>query len=568
MEKFSEFEYRRPDMGALKKELNGLSAAVKNASSFSDVEKAIFAFSALQSELQTEISLAHIRHTINTADKFYEKEQEFFDRAIPAATPYLIKWYKAILGTKFRTDIDSRFGVQYLLGAEKEYSAMSPKLMADMVKENKLSTQYQKLLASCKVEFNGEVCNLSGLNKYRQDPDREMRRKAAEATSDFFEEHEKELDEIYDKLVKLRTKMGKKLGFADYTPLGYLRMGRTFTPEDSASFRKQVEEYLVPVCSGLRRKQAERIGVDKLKFYDEAYQFTNGNAMPEGDKAFMVGCAQRMYRELSPETGEFFDDMVARELMDLETKPNKRVGGYCTELPRYHAPFIFSNFNGTSSDVDVLTHEAGHAFAGVTASKAQELIEYVTPTMEVAEIHSMSMEFFTSPWMDLFFGDKADKYRYSHLAEAIMFVPYGVCVDEFQHIVYANPDMTPAERKQTWAKLEKKYLPDRDYDGNEFMMKGSFWQKQHHIYSMPFYYIDYTLASMGAFEFFGRMQEDRGAAWQDYLKLCGAGGSLPYRELLALANLSDPFRDGGVERAAAAAVKTVFATDDIALQKD
>ncbi|HWQ58584.1 MAG TPA: M3 family oligoendopeptidase [Clostridia bacterium] len=565
MQKFSEFEYRRPDLAAARRTITKLTRSVKQAKDFAEAEQAIFGFSALQSAITTQMSLAHVRHTIDISDAFYEKEQQFYDRAMPLAMPWLLGWYRAVLKSRFKKEIDARFGTQYLHNAQRELSSMSPKLMLDMIRENKLTNEYEKLLASCKVDFHGEKLNLAGLRKYAQNPDRALRREAAELTSAFLKSHEQELDALYDKLVKLRTRMGRKLGYKDYTPLGYLRMGRTFTPEEAASFREQVAKVLVPLCSKLYEEQAARIGVDKLRVYDEAYQFADGNAKPEGERDFMVASAKRMYRELSPETGEFFDDMVARELMDLDTKPNKRVGGYCTAFPEYKATFIFSNFNGTTGDVDVLTHEAGHAFAATQASAAQELLEYMTPGMEVAEIHSMSMEYFTYPWMGLFFGDMAEKYRYAHILGALVFVPYGVMVDEFQHTVYAHPDLTPAERKAEWAKLEKKYLPQRDYDGDEFMRAGSFWQKQHHIYSLPFYYIDYTLASMGAFEFFGRMTENREKAWKDYLALCRAGGSLPYKELLALAGLSNPFEQGSVEKAAAPLMKALGAIDPKAL---
>lgn len=565
MQKFSEFRYERPDLNAARRTLAKLTKSVKRAKDFSALEQAIFGFSKLQSEVMTSMSLAHARHTIDTTDKFYEAEQKFFDKAMPLAMPWMLAWYRALTKSRFTKEIDARFGTQYLHNVKKEMSAMSPKLMLDMIRENKLAREYQMLLASCKVDFHGEKLNLSGLRKYAQDPDRALRREAAELTSAFLKAHEQELDGLYDKLVKLRTRMGRKLGYQDYIPLGYLRMGRTFAPEEAARFREQVASVLVPLCQRLYDEQAKRIGADKLKVYDEAFQFPDGNAKPDGDKEFMVAAAQRMYRELSDETGRFFDDMVARELMDLDTKPNKRVGGYCTGFPEYKAAFIFSNFNGTSGDVDVLTHEAGHAFAAIEAGEKQELVDYLTPGMEVAEIHSMSMEYFTHPWMELFFGQKAEKYRYAHILGSLLFVPYGVCVDEFQHIVYANPNLTPAERKSAWAKLEKKYLPQRDYDGDTFMEAGAYWQKQHHIYSMPFYYIDYTLASMGAFEFFGRMTENREEAWQDYLALCRAGGSLPYKELLALAHLSNPFEPGSVEKAVAPLVRALEKIDRAAL---
>ena len=558
MQKFNNLVYTRPDMEEHKSQLRAITRRIEAAACAEDVIAAIEDYTQLQSGLRTMNTLAHIRHSIDTSDGFYEGEQKFFDEALPKATPLLLGYYNALLQSPFRPQIDQRFGAHYLSIIEREAKTLSPKIMLDMIRENELGREYQKLLASCRVNFHGETLNLTGLRKYLQDPDRALRKEASEAISAFLSSRKKELDGLYDKLVKLRTRMGKKLGYENYVPLGYLNMSRTYSPEDVASFRSQVAEYLVPVCTEMHNRQAERIGVDSLKVYDEDYQFPQGNAVPLGDKDFMVNAAQKMYRELSPETGEFFDFMVKYELMDLTTKPNKRIGGYCTSMPDYQAPFIFSNFNGTDYDAKVLTHEAGHAFASVCANKAQPLPEYRHASLEACEIHSMSMEYFTHPWMELFFGPKADRYRFAHLCSALAHIPYMVCVDEFQTIVYSHPELTPAQRRAEWTKLEKIYLPDRDYDGDSFMLRGGFWQKQHHIYTRPFYYVDYALASMGAFEFYGRMQQNRAAAWQDYLTLCRAGGSRPYRELLSLANLSDPFLPGGVEKALSFGVKEMF----------
>jgi len=148
--------------------------------------------------------------------------------------------------------------------------------------------------------------------------------------------------------------------------------------------------------------------------------------------------------------------------------------------------------------------------------------------------------------MDLFFEEEADKYRYQHLAGALIFLPYGVTVDEFQHYVYENPEATPAERKRAWRDIEKKYLPHRDYADNAYYEQGGFWHKQGHIFNSPFYYIDYTLAKICAFQFWKRMHEDRAEAWADYLHLCRLGGTLSFVELVKEAGLVSPFEDGCV----------------------
>ena len=567
MQKFNDYKYERPDLDAVRETISALTDAMHNARTPDEAVTVIERNAAFTKRLATLATLAEIRFTLNTEDSFYKAEKEFFDEASPVIDSLSLAYSKALLASPFRTQLAQTYGQQMFINAELSVKRMSPALVPFMQEENRLCSEYQALAASCKVEFNGEICNNYGLLKYMESPDRAVRKAAFEAWAGFFIENEAKLDEIYDKLVHLRHEMAKAMGYKTFTPLGYLNMGRTdYDAEDVARFRAQVVEYIVPACVELRRRQAKRIGVDKLHYYDESYSFTDGNAVPQGDRDFMVACAQKMYRALSTETGEFFDFMVNHALLELETKPNKAVGGYCTFIPEYDSPFIFSNFNGTSADVGVLTHEAGHAFEAFCASRHQKIPEYYFSTSEANEIHSMSMEFFTYPLMDLFFGTQTAKYKFSHMADALTVIPYGVCVDEFQHIVYENPNMTPAERTAVWKELEKKYLPDRSYDGNAFMEKGGFWMQKLHIFLDPFYYIDYTLASMGAFEFYGRMLENREEAWGDYYRLCCAGGSMPYLALLKLARLSNPFEPGSVARAIKPILKTLAETDDLALQ--
>jgi len=340
--------------------------------------------------------------------------------------------------------------------------------------------------------------------------------------------------------------MAQSLGYDNFVQLGYARMLRSdYTPEMVAKFRTQVLEEIVPLASSLYERQRKRLGLDELKYSDIEFKFKTGNAAPKGDPNWIVERASKMYKELSAETGEFFDFMIDQNLLDVESRNGKAPGGYCTYIEGHKAPFIFSNFNGTRGDVDVLTHEAGHAFQ-VYSSKDLEIMEYLWPTYEACEIHSMSMEFFTWPWMNLFFEEDVEKYHFSHLVGAIQFLPYGVAVDEFQHEVYLHPEMTAEERNQCWRKIEHKYLPHRKYDGIEFLEKGGFWQKQSHIFSAPFYYIDYALAQICAFQFWKKDQEDHKQAWADYLRLCKKGGKHSFLKLVEIANLESPFKAGVV----------------------
>ncbi|OAB44987.1 M3 family oligoendopeptidase [Paenibacillus antarcticus] len=544
--KFSEYRYERPDVQIVEEKFKALLSAFNTASSFDEQDQVMTSINKIRSEVATQGTLASIRHSVDTNDEFYKAEQDFFDEFGPVFQEYETDYYRGLVDSKFRADLETKWGSQLFQLAELSLKTFKPEIIEDLQLENKLTTEYAQLIASAKIPFEGEERTLTQLTPFEQSTDRQMRRAAAEARYRFMAENEEQFDRIYDDLVKVRTKIAKKLGYANFTELGYARMNRTdYNAGMVANFRDQVAEYIVPAAAKLRERQERRIDVDQLAYYDEAFSFKTGNATPKGDPDWILENGVKMYRELSPEVNEFFTFMVDNELMDLVSKKGKQGGGYCTYLSEYGAPFIFSNFNGTSGDIDVLTHEAGHAFQ-VYESRHYSIPEYNWPTFEACEIHSMSMEFFTWPWMDLFFKEDADKYRFNHLAESLLFIPYGVSVDEFQHFVYDHPEATPSERKSAWRAIEKKYLPHRNYENNHYLESGAFWQKQAHIFQSPFYYIDYTLAQICAFQFWKKMNEDSKSAWADYLKLCQQGGSQSFLGLVKVAGLISPFEDGCV----------------------
>lgn len=547
MLKFKDYEYKRLDIKKIEDDFNSLILEFKNASSFEEQDRIMKQVNNLRSEVESMAELVGIRNSINTVDEFYEKEKEFVDESMPIYEGIISKYYEALVNSKFKSELEKKWGKQLFTLAEMQLKTFKPSIIEDLKEENKLITEYDKLKASAKIMFEGEERNLAQLEPFIQSKDRKIRKKAYEAQTKFYVDNEARFDEIYDRLVKVRDKIAKKLGYKNFIELAYLRMQRSdYDAEMVANYRAQVLKYIVPVSEKLKKRQAKRLGLNTLKYYDEPLKFLTGNAIPKGDANWILNNAKKMYKELSKETDEFFTYMVEHELMDLVSKKGKAGGGYCTYISKYKSPFIFSNFNGTSGDVDVLTHEAGHAFQGYS-SRDYEVPEYLFPTYEAAEIHSMSMEFFTWPWMKLFFKEDELKYKFTHLSSAVTFIPYGVTVDEFQHYVYENPNATPDERKKVWREIEKKYLPGRDYEDNEFLNKGGFWFRQGHIFQVPFYYIDYTLAQVCAFQFWIKANKDREKAWEDYIRLCKAGGSKSFLNLVKLAGLQNPFEDGCLE---------------------
>ena len=543
--KFSEMKYERPDAEQLKTELNGLTEKLKAAKSYDEAKELFLAHEKLNKHISTYANLAHIRHTIDTRDAFYDGEMKFWNKVDPELEECNQAWTQVMLESPYRPEFAAEYGDLMFVNAEIARRTFSPAIIEDLQKENELTVEYEKLLASAQIPFEGGVYTLSQLTPFKSDPDDARRLAAWKAEGDWYKENQAKFDELYDKLTHLRDEMGKKLGYEGYTTLGYYRMGRNcYTKEDVEKFRRAVVKYLVPVADAIYREQAKRLGKEyPMSFADNALEFRSGNPKPVGTPDEILAMGRKFYNELSPETGEFFRMMLDNELLDVLSTEGKRSGGYCTSIADYEVPFIFANFNGTQHDVEVVTHEAGHAFAAYM-NRHRIPTSYIWPSMEGCEVHSMSMEFMAWPWAEGFFGEDARKFRYSHLSGALTYIPYGTMVDHFQHVVYEKPDMTPRERHNVWKERLGIYMPWMKLDGEiTINSEGMGWQRQHHIYSSPFYYIDYCLAQTVALEFWAMIRKDVGNAWQHYMAYTEQGGSRTFTDLLKNAGLESPFEE-------------------------
>ncbi|MGM9662653.1 MAG: M3 family oligoendopeptidase [Oscillospiraceae bacterium] len=541
--KFSEMTYTRPDMEAVKAQYAELTRRLAGAKNYAEARAVFLEKEEMEKRVDTQYNLVYIRSGIDTRDAFYDAEMKFWSAVIPELEEYSQNWTAAMLQSPFRADFEKEYGGVMFLNAEIARKTFSPEIIPELQQENDLTQAYQKLIASARIEFEGKTYTLSQMGPFTTGPDDERRLAAWKATGSWYKENQGKLDEIYDKLVHLRDAMGKKLGYGGYTQLGYYRMGRNcYGKEDVEKFRAAVQKYLVPVAEEIYRQQAKRLGKEyPLNFADAALEFRSGNPRPQGTADDILAAGRKFYEALSPETGVFFNQMLDGGLMDVLATDGKAGGGYCTFLADCGMPFIFANFNGTQGDVEVVTHEAGHAFAA-WLNRDRVPREYVWPSSEACEVHSMSMEFLAWPWAEDFFGSDARKFRYSHLAGALTFIPYGTLVDHFQHVVYEKPDMTPAERHGVWKELLGVYMPWLKLDGEiPVYGEGHGWQRQQHIYTMPFYYIDYCLAETVALEFWAMSQKDFQDAWTHYMAYSRQGGSRTFTELLANAGLESPF---------------------------
>lgn len=541
--KFSEMPYERPDLDKVKRELGDLTGRLKAAESYEEARAVFLEKEAAERHVDTLVTLASIRNSIDTRDEFYDGEMNFWNAAGPELEEYTKAWTAAMLASPFRKDFAAEYGDLMFVNAEIELKTFAPEIVPQLQRENDLTQEHQKLIASAKVPFEGKTYTLAQMGPFQSDADDARRLAAWKAVGQWYKDNQPELDRIYDELTHLRDEMGRKLGYEGYTPLGYYRMKRNcYTKEDVESFRAAVRKYLVPLADRVFRAQAQRIGVAyPLSYADNALKFRSGNPRPQGTADDIIAQGKKFYDELSPETSEFFQTMLDNDLMDVLATEGKAGGGYCTGIMDYKVPFIFANFNGTQGDVEVVTHEAGHAFA-CWMNRDRVPGSYVWPGMEACEVHSMSMEFMAWPWTEGFFGPDTKKYLYSHLAGALTFIPYGTLVDHFQHEVYANPDMTPAQRHAVWKELQGQYMPWVRLDGDiPFFADGEAWQRQSHIYGAPFYYIDYCLAQTVALEFWALLQKDKKAAWEKYMAYTKQGGSRTFTALLENAGLDTPF---------------------------
>jgi len=548
--KFQEMPYRRVTVEEVQQSCETFIDRFSHAPDAAAARQALDDFFTAELDVETYTSLCFVRHSIDTRDPFYTAETDYYDEQGPVMQIYTQRANDTVLTSPFRAELEQSIGTLFFRKLENQKKQFSEAIVPDLQEENRLCTEYGKLLGGAELSFDGKTLNLSQMQPYRTSPDRTVRRAANAAYFGWFAEHRETLDRIYDRLVHVRHTLAEKLGFANFVELAYLRMERMdYDARMVKSYRDEVKKYLVPLDSQINEHQRIRLGLEKLKYYDVDYLFNTGNPKPIGSPQELVEKAKAMYAALSPETKEFFSFMTDNELMDLVAKPGKETGGYCTAFPNYKAPFIFSNFNGTHDDVGVLTHEAGHALQMYLSMREISVPAYFSPTYESCEIHSMSMELITSPYMKPFFGAETEKFQYFQLVDILRFIPYGCLVDEYQHTVYENPDLTPEQRFAAWRKLEREYLPDLDFDGEAYLEDGGRWQRQAHIYESPFYYIDYTLAQVCAMQFYLRFEKKDPSAWADYLRLCRLGGSKSFLALVREAGLSSPFEPGVMQKA-------------------
>ena len=542
MPKFSEIEYKRPSVEQFRECAMSTRLKLMAARDADVVESSIMTFQREMSAFDTAFTICMIRHDLDTADPFWNEEMDFFDENYPVISDLSAGVYTALLHSEIRDELEERFGAMIFRKTQNQRDIVSSEVLEDLAEESSLENDYSQILSEADIVFKGRHQTLSTMTPYLESTDREVRKKAHKAVSDYYAGQKEKFDEIYDNMVRIRTTIARKLGFSDFVELGYKRVERyDYDPQKVKEFRDNVVKYIVPITSEIRRLQKKRLDLDKLYYYDLPCLFVNGNPKPNipMEEYFSVG--SEMFGKMFDKRPSFFQVLGEHDFMDLFSRQNKATGGYCASLLDYGIPYILMNANHTADDIATMVHESGHAYAALRSIDSSQFIECLSPTLEACEIHSTAMEYMTYPYMEMFFGEQADSYRQQHMTLAILFLPYGCLVDEFQHVVYSNPDMTPQERHAAWRELEKKYQPDIDYDGDPFFEPGGAWMKKEHIFTSPFYYIDYCLAQVCALQIWSISRKNRKKAMTIYEHLCAAGGTKTLIDLVESAGLESPF---------------------------
>lgn len=545
--KVSQIPYERYTIEQGRNQFDKFRSAAENAKNANELINAREFALKMMRDYSTAASLANCRFTLNTSDEFYKAEMDYYDSNGPMFSELFTEYADIMMSSPFKNEAEKILNPQIFKKLDYQKKSFAPCITEEAQRENMLVTEYSQFMSSIVFDFEGKELPLSVLRGYLENEDRETRKKATFAIGLTLKKNSEKLDDIFDRLVKIRTSMAEKMGYKNFVEMGYYRMGRTdYTPEMIKKFRENVKKYIVPCVSELKKSIADELGIDKIMFYDNSVYFKGSIPKPDSDAQKIFEKAQEMYNDMNPEIGKFMSSMIENEAFDVFSRPNKWGGGYCTSFANYKQPFILANFNGTTGDIDVITHEFGHALAADNVFKYGDE-ELDVGGMETAECHSMSMEFLCWKYMDKFFGDDADRYRKKHLLDALSFIPYGVIVDEFQHIIYEHPEYTPEERKQVYLQLEKEYRPYMSNEGIPYIEEGTRWQYQMHIYESPFYYIDYCLAQTVALGFLVKSIENYDDALKTYIEFNRKGGTEPFGMLVENAGIASPFDENALK---------------------
>ena len=547
MYKFSDLQYKETDYQSLAKMILHLTEKAKKADSPSSLEEVLKIYDTEMGEVGYNYTLSYIHSSLDSSDSFWQEalQKESKGNAMLDTTPLL----KAILENKYFSSLEEKYGPVLRDKLNKSISTGS-KAQNERAEEGDLVSKYQREKAMVRINYKGKELSEGEVIPLFESPIREERIQSRKAVAKAFLEKKELFGSMLERLVSLRDTIAKENGFSnylEYMDINYSRIG--YGEKEMDAFVSEVKEYVVPVLSHIFEETRKRLGLEEMTVADISLMFVDGNAKPSGGADVLKEAAKKMYKALSPEMEAFFTGMLDSHSIDVDFSPNKVSGmGFCTDLKKGMYPFVFGNLDGTSWDVTVFTHAVGHAWQSYASDQNLDLTLFREMPLDAVEIPSKTMELFSYPFAEEFFGKDGDKFRFAHFRNAVKEIVAYTSVHELNTWIYTHVGASFDEINEKWMEIQSSYYPNVSYgEMEEEEKKGAGLLRNMGIFMFPRYLISYVFSEMCAIDLFMEYLKDKDKALDSYNRLCRVGGSKSYPEILSAAGLEPSYNKGRVK---------------------
>ncbi|MGB1241158.1 MAG: hypothetical protein ACPG49_01465 [Chitinophagales bacterium] len=557
MIKFQEIPYIQPDFEALKSDFEALLSALKTEKKAAELWRIFQEINQIHLNFRTAYHLAYILNGRDSSIESHQEKLRYFDTHLPLFHKLIDEFHQILLKHPHRTAIEAKVGKQYfvIIAHNTPQDTSSLDLTPLKQKEQKLISEYRTNLSQRFIDYEGEKTSMGKIFKAMGSPDENIRQKASDALLNHHQQKSPQLEAIFEQLVQIRHQKAIAMDYNNFVELGYLQAQRQeYGVQEIEHFNQLIQKYIVPLHKKMQVQRAKRLKVETLQYRDTALKFPDGNPRIEGDLADAMKKCQSLFSNISPELGLLFKGMLEGGYIDSEMRPNKSPIQQKVTLPNYHISYIFSYWMGRAKNIQVLAHEIGHAFQTYKSEPFNlKAPEYIYPSMDLAEVHSTTLEFLTLAHYSIFFEQLDLKKAHILFVENLVFnLLNRSAYEEFQQKVYENPNSGMKGRNNYWKEIQQKYFPPSNLTPKEehpYLQSGKRWQKSFHLFTRPFYMVEYNLAYICSMQLWMRSeQEGFEVAWQDYVKLCEKGGSISFLEALELVRLDSPFEETTVRK--------------------
>ncbi len=538
--------YQSPNISDLSQQWHTLLHELKSAMSFSQLLYVISKVDNIRASFQTMNALALINYDLNVSNNYYKFEVKRFNTYTPYFKQFENQFFQWLSESDYYNKLEAHFGKQWGFVAKFKASLHSDEVVLLQKQEEQVLQKYQALQNTAMHYIDGRQVKLSD---YWESPNRKERKKAHDAYWQFVDNRQSQIDFYVSNLVSIRHKIAQTLGYENYTTLAYKNLKRfDITFDNMHFFKTQIRLHIVPLMQKINFEKADNLNLLGLSYYDTSIHFFDGNAKPIGDEDSLVATVDTLSARMHTKMTDFWELLQEKGLYDFKSRKTKMVArGATFGLPMYGYPFIKASLTGNAYDVNVLTHELGHAFQYyLSEEKGQACYEYRMPGTDVAEVEAKAMEFLTWQWHDLFFAENTAKFQKAKLIETLQMLLRCAVNDDFQCFLYSNPTATAEERDTAYLQICESYFGDVNRNENDFLKRGGHWRTQWNIADMPFYGMSYALAGFVALQLWWQSKKDWEGTWSKYMDLCSQGGSVGFTDLIKILEVNSPFELGAV----------------------